>query len=299
MAQPFQAFGATGSTWVPTSVPQNAQPSVFVPPPAQAAHPVAGPSGSHAVFDPFGGGSPFLTGMAGDVLKQQGESYLQRGRLYVSNLGFLSGGTMHYHFSITPSYVQRKLLMLLAPFLRRWTYARSPEHISGGHKYLPPRQDVNAPDLYIPFMALWTYCMLVGIGLLARGGFRPEAVYNAVTSALVAWGLHTLVLRAMLWSLGAGAAAPALELAAYAGYPWVGACATLAATLLRNRVAYHVVWVYASFAAAVFLVRTMKRVILQESRTYNPDSKTHNYVLLGLGLLQFPLMAWLGRLPRA
>lgn len=122
---------------------------------------------------------------------------------------------------------------------------------------------MNAPDLYIPFMALWTYCMLVGIGLLARGGFRPEAVYNAVTSALVAWGLHTLVLRAMLWSLGAGAAAPALELAAYAGYPWVGACATLAATLLRNRVAYHVVWVYASFAAAVFLVRTMKRVILQ------------------------------------
>lgn len=39
-----------------------------------------------------------------------------------------------------PVAVQRKLLMLLAPFLRRWTYARSPEHISGGHKYLPPRQ---------------------------------------------------------------------------------------------------------------------------------------------------------------
>lgn len=35
--------------------------------------------------------------------------------------------------------------MLLAPFLKRWNFVRMPEQISGGHKYLPPRQDANAP----------------------------------------------------------------------------------------------------------------------------------------------------------
>lgn len=41
--------------------------------------------------------------------------------------------------------MRTKLLLLAAPFLKRWNYARHAEQISGGHKYLPPRQDVNAP----------------------------------------------------------------------------------------------------------------------------------------------------------
>jgi hypothetical protein len=44
----------------------------------------------------------------------------------------------------TPA-VRSKLLMLSAPFLKRWSYVRVLEQISGGHKYLPPRQDANAP----------------------------------------------------------------------------------------------------------------------------------------------------------
>lgn len=147
--------------------------------------------------------------------------------------------------------MRTKLLLLAAPFLKRWNYARHAEQISGGHKYLPPRQDVNAPgeerwrvgflgvqcscwmaeslwstrtaeggcllrvlhsaslaavlvaaaarrpanrcrtpvpllpsDLYIPVMALWTYCLLLGVAALARsgptGGFKPETIYNSV-----------------------------------------------------------------------------------------------------------------------
>lgn len=48
---------------------------------------------------------PFLTGVAGNMLRQQGQSYLQRGQAFVqTRLGFLSGGSLHYHFSITPEY---------------------------------------------------------------------------------------------------------------------------------------------------------------------------------------------------
>ena len=77
--------------------------------------------------------------------------------------------------------MRTKLLMLAAPFLRRWTYGRAPEHMAGGHKYAPPCADVNAPDLYLPLMALWTYAILIGVAVLASGAaFSPEVVYSAV-----------------------------------------------------------------------------------------------------------------------
>ena len=53
--------------------------------------------------------------------------------------------------------------------------------ITGGHKYLPPRQDVNAPDLYIPFMAVCTYCLLASISKLAHGSFTPDSMYALVS----------------------------------------------------------------------------------------------------------------------
>ncbi len=54
--------------------------------------------------------------------------------------------------------------------------------ITGGHKYLPPRQDVNAPDLYIPFMALCTCCLLASISKVVTGRFSPDTMYATVSS---------------------------------------------------------------------------------------------------------------------
>lgn len=53
----------------------------------------------------FAGVDPFLSGVAGDVLRQQGQSYLQRSQAYMqSKIGFLSGGTVSYLFAVTPEY---------------------------------------------------------------------------------------------------------------------------------------------------------------------------------------------------
>lgn len=243
-------------------------------------------------------GDPFLSGVAGNVLRQQGQSYLQRGQAFVqSKMGFLSGGVIHYLFNVTPDYVWFKLLMLLAPFLKRWTYTRIPEQISGGHRYLPPCQDTAAPDLYIPLMALWTYCILVVVAVFTAGTFRPEIVYSTVSRAVFAWGLHLLVLKVMLYALGLSAAVPTLELAAYAGYPFTAASTSLVSHLAFGKLWYHAALGYGSLCMAIFLVRSMKRVIFQEARHYSTESSTHNYLLLGLALLQFPYGWWLSRLP--
>lgn len=50
-------------------------------------------------------------------------------------------------------------------------------------KYKPPRQDVNSPDLYIPLSALWTYVILVSIVQAGHHKFKPDNVYNLVSTA--------------------------------------------------------------------------------------------------------------------
>ena len=241
-----------------------------------------------------------LTGYATNVLRQQGQSYLQRSQAFMqSKIGLLSGGTIQYLFAVTSEYVRTKLLMLVFPFLKRWNYnSRRTEQLSGGHKYLPPRQDENAPDLYIPVMALWTYCLLVGFALFSSKTFKPEILYNTVWTALGAWAVHTMMLKLLLWVLGISSTVSMLELAAYAGYPFVTACIVLVAHLTLGKAGYHAVWAYGSLCMAIFLVRTMKRVIFMESNHYSHQASRHNYLLLGLATFQFAYLAWLARGPK-
>lgn len=110
--------------------------------------------------------------------------------------------------------------------------------ISGGHKYLPPRRDINAPDMYIPLMALWTYCILIGIALFSDETFQPEIVYNTISSAVAAWALHTFILKLILWVLGIPGSVPLLELVAYAGYAFTAACFSLLAHLFLGKLGF-------------------------------------------------------------
>lgn len=265
MANPYPTYGQQPPN--PWGAPAQgaAAPSFFVPQ-APAAGPAAPHPGQPATF-----ADPFLSGVAGNVLRQQGQSYLQRSQAFMqSKMGFLSGGTMTYLFQVTPEYVRTKLLMLMFPYLRRWNYnSRTPEQLSGGHKYQPARHDENAPDLYIPLMALWTYCLLVGVALFTAETFKPEILYGTVSTAVAAWGVHAAALKTLLWVLGISSSTSILELAAYAGYPFVAACVVLVAHMTLGPVGYHAVWAYGGLCMAIFLVRTMKRVIFLESNHYS------------------------------
>ena len=46
---------------------------------------------------------------------------------------------------------------------------------------MPARQDVNAPDLYIPLMAVCTYCILGSIVRIGSGRFTPDTMYGLVS----------------------------------------------------------------------------------------------------------------------
>lgn len=260
------------------------------------------PGGPTSTGAPGQGGplmmDPFMTSIASNVLRPYGENYLQRGQAFMqSRFSFLSYGSLHYYFNISGEYVRKKLLMLLVPFLKQWTFTRTPEQISGGNKYLPPRQDVNAPDLYIPLAAFWTYCVLTGLAAYSRGSFTPEVMYTAVSSAALAWLLHLLLLKATCYLLGATGAVPLLEAAAYAGYPYVVVCLCVVARLLAGTWPFYGIFAYTGIATAIVLVRTMKRVLYQEAQQYSVDASQHNYLLLFLAMFQFVFIFWMSLKP--
>lgn len=188
----------------------------------------------------------------------------------------------------TLNAVLQKTMMLLLPFLRKWTYSRIPDQVrdlcsphprdthtqtclssplqlSGQHKYQPAKQDTNAPDLYLPVTSLWTYCLLVGFALFVKQAFKPEVIYNTVSLSVGAWIFHAMVLKTLLWAMSISDAS-IMELSSYAGYSFVYGCFVVLARLAGGSAAGHAVWVYCSFAYALFLVRTLKRIIHQEPK---------------------------------
>eukprot|EP00798_Chlamydomonas_sp_ICE-L_P015556 gene15554-21650_t len=57
--------------------------------------------------------------------------------------------------------------------------------------------------------------------------------------------------------------------------------------------AYYGALLYGGLCMAVFLVRTIKRIMFAEARNYGRDLTATNYLLLSLALFQFPFAFWL------
>jgi hypothetical protein len=53
--------------------------------------------------------------------------------------------------------------------------------IAGGQRYRPPSVDVNAPDLFIPLMGLWSYALMSCIVLAFKHTFKPELMSGTVS----------------------------------------------------------------------------------------------------------------------
>ena len=70
--------------------------------------------------------------------------------------------------------------VFLGPPLRMFSPVCA-DQIAGGHPFKPPRQDLNAPDLYIPLMALCTYCILGSIAMISRGRWTTDSMYALVS----------------------------------------------------------------------------------------------------------------------
>ncbi|CAN0858028.1 Protein YIF1B-A [Linum grandiflorum] len=197
-----------------------------------------------------------------------------------------------YYFQVNDQYVMNKLKVVLFPFLHRGHWTRITEPVGGRLSYKPPLYDINAPDLYIPFMAFGTYVILAGMSLGLNGKFSPEALNWLFIKGLLGWFMQVALLKMALLSLGSGEA-PLLDIVAYGGYMFTGLCLAVLGKIVLGYL-YYFVMPWSCLCMGIFLVKTMKRVLFAEVRTY--DSSRHHYLLLFIALAQFPLFMWLGNI---
>ncbi|KAF9600168.1 hypothetical protein IFM89_004992 [Coptis chinensis] len=124
--------------------------------------------------------------------------------------------------------------------------------------------DINAPDLYIPLMPYGTYVVLAGftLGLIGKDYLDGFA--------------EILLLKVSLYSLGSGEA-PLLDIVAYAGYAFTGMCVPIMGRIMWSY-SYYFLMPFMCLCMGVFLVKTVKRIIFAEIRSY--DSSKQNYALL-------------------
>ncbi|KAM7461238.1 hypothetical protein LguiA_029359 [Lonicera macranthoides] len=197
-----------------------------------------------------------------------------------------------YYFQVSDHYVRNKLKVVLLPFLHRGHWTRITELSGGKLAYKPPMNDINAPDLYIPFMVFGTYVVLAGISLGLHGMFSAEALNWLFMRGLIGWFLQVLLLKVTLLSLGSGEV-PLLDLVAYSGYTFTGVCLAVLGRILWHH-SYYVLMPFTCLCMGIFLVKTMKRVLFAEVRSH--DSSKRHFRLLFIAFAQLPLYIWLGNI---
>ncbi|GLU04893.1 hypothetical protein SLE2022_220210 [Rubroshorea leprosula] len=236
----------------------------------------------------YGAGSGLIRGGLGAY----GEKILGSSSEYVQSNISRYFSDPQYYFQVNDQYVRNKLKVVLFPFLHRGHWTRITEPVGGRLSYKPPLYDINAPDLYIPFMAFGTYVVLAGLSLGLQGKFSPEALNWLFIKGLLGWFLQFMLLKVTLLSLGGGEA-PLLDIVAYGGYSFTGMCLAVLGRIIW-RYSYYFLMPWTCICMAIFLLRTMKRVLFAEVRSY--DSSKHHYLLLFIALAQFPLFTWLGNI---
>ncbi|KAF2205222.1 YIF1-domain-containing protein [Delitschia confertaspora ATCC 74209] len=271
-----------------SSVPQLRSPPPPVPPsqPASgygyAQQPQGGPSG------PAGGGGgsymhPAFGGFMNDSTAQMGVQFgktaMMAGQEYVEqNLNrFINVSAIKHYFNVSNSYVVNKLWIVLFPWRHR-PWSRQQRLSNNGQEgyYLPPREDINSPDMYIPMMALVTYILLSTLLAGLRGAFTPDLLGYTATSAFTVVLLELLTLKLGTYLLSISSSSQLLDLVAYSGYKFVGVILTLFLSETFNRTSLGtgiggtggwigwVVFLYCFGANAFFLLRSLRYVLLPD-----------------------------------
>ncbi|XP_028339391.1 protein YIF1A isoform X1 [Physeter macrocephalus] len=130
---------------------------------------------------------------------------------------FVSVNKLKYFFAVDTAYVAKKLGLLVFPYTHQHWEVQYSRDVP-----LPPRQDLNAPDLYIPTMAFITYVLLAGMALGIQKRFSPEVLGLCASTALVWVVMEVLALLLGVYLATVRSDLSTFHLLAYSGYKYVG-----------------------------------------------------------------------------
>ncbi|PHH89373.1 hypothetical protein CDD83_6195 [Cordyceps sp. RAO-2017] len=230
--------------------------------------------GAAAAGNAFGGYGQFMNDPTAQVAAQFGQTAFKHGQEYVEqNFGrYVNVSALKHYFNVSNFYVVNKLFLVLFPW-RHKPWSRKQAVGANGQEgwYLPPREDINSPDMYIPVMALVTYILLSTLIAGLGGKFQPELLGYTATRGLVVVIVEIIALKLGCYLLSISSQSQLLDLIAYSGYKFVGIIATIAIAQVVNGgkgtggVAGWTVFVYTFLATSFFLMRSLKYVLLPET----------------------------------
>ncbi|KAF9432460.1 hypothetical protein BGZ76_010779 [Entomortierella beljakovae] len=229
---------------------------------------------------------------------QFGRSAVMAGQEYVEqNLNrWVNRAALQPYFNVSNQYVVSKLKLLVFPWRHKlWTRAlRRSETTGETIGYLAPRDDINAPDMYIPVMAFVTYVLLIGISMGTTDRFNPDILGPTASSALAIVLLEFTLIKLCIYLLNISSDVPILDLLAYSGYKFVGIVISIVAQLVKApRSVFWSVFLYTGAATGFFLLRSLRYVILPEATAGTvlaPQRKRRIHFLICLSVLQFGFM---------
>jgi protein transport protein YIF1 len=199
----------------------------------------AGPGGAGPGVG-YGGFNNFINDPTAQMSYQLGKNAVMAGQDYVEqNFNrWVNVGNLKHYFNVSNSYVVSKLLLVIFPWRHKpWSRQQRLSHSGGPQEvmYLPPREDINSPDMYIPLMALVTYILLSTLLAGLRQAFHPELFGMTATTAFVVVALEIMILRLAMYLLSISNESQLLDLVAYSGYKFVGVIVTLLVAEVWNR----------------------------------------------------------------
>eukprot|EP01114_Cavostelium_apophysatum_P020341 TRINITY_DN6794_c0_g1_i1.p1 TRINITY_DN6794_c0_g1~~TRINITY_DN6794_c0_g1_i1.p1 ORF type:complete len:323 (-),score=35.47 TRINITY_DN6794_c0_g1_i1:40-1008(-) len=261
--------------------------------PAHNAAPSNQPGGAYSSpFDNFNnpGGAAFNAfSQAGlNPITQMGLSYgsgILGSQREIFQRSFIKNfSTLKYYYNVNNSYVINKLKLILFP-LRHKFWKRSIHRQADTEGYLPPRDDINAPDLYIPTMAFISYVIIVGFVLGTTATFTPEELGVIASWGASLWLLEVVIIKFGFYLLNS-LTVPVFDVVAYCGYKFVGAVLTIIGGLALGDWAYYGILLSTSIFMAIFMVRTLKLVFPEANAGPHQGTTRRNYFLLAIAVLQ-------------
>ncbi|KAI9890259.1 MAG: hypothetical protein M1814_004294 [Vezdaea aestivalis] len=217
----------------------------------------------------------FLNDQTAQMGFQVGKSAVMAGQTYVEQniTRWVDLTALKHYFNVSNKYVLQKLLLVLFPWRHKPWSRKQALHASGETMtyFLPPREDPNSPDMYIPVMAFVTYILLSTVLAGLRGAFHPELLGMTATTALAIVLLEIAGLKLGVYLLSISNESQLLDLVAYSGYKFVGIIVVLIVAELLNAGqgtggwAGWSVFAYCFAANAFFLLRSLKYVLLPEN----------------------------------
>ncbi|KAF2458110.1 YIF1-domain-containing protein [Lineolata rhizophorae] len=193
---------------------------------------------------------------------------------------YVNVSALKHYFNVSNSYVANKLYIVLFPWRHRpWSRQQRISNNGQDGLFLPPREDINSPDMYIPLMAFVTYILVSTILAGLRGAFHPELLGVIATTAFAIVIFEILGLKLGCYILSISNESQLLDLVAYSGYKFVGIIVTIVISEIINKGggtggwAGWIVFAYTFLANAFFLLRSLKYVLLPDTSP-NSNSST-------------------------